>query len=288
MQALPHYGSMMSIRADENTVVEVLQPYADTVSVAAINGPESIVIAGETDAVRAIGTQFTANGIETRELTVSHAFHSPLMEPMLSDFAAVAKTITYHSPKLDVISNLTGQRVTNEMGQPEYWVRHVREAVRFKDGMAELAKQGCHIFLETGPQPTLLGMGRQCIQVEDALWLPSLRRGRTDWQQLLDSLGGLFVQGLAINWRGFEQDTIRHAVSLPTYPFQRQRHWLPGANQAKKRGGDSLRPLVDKIIQSSLLKQTILETEFSTAIFPFLKDHKVFDEFVVPGALILP
>ncbi|WMP19415.1 aminotransferase class I/II-fold pyridoxal phosphate-dependent enzyme [Thiothrix lacustris] len=283
MQALPRNGGMVSIMADEASVAEAIRPYAATVSLAAINGSRSVVIAGETQAVQAIAAQFADAGVKTQALTVSHAFHSPLMEPMLADFAEVANSITYHAPSISMVSNITGKVVTHEMSNPAYWVQHVREAVHFNDGMNTLATQGCNVFLEIGAKPVLLGMGRQCVQVEDALWMPSLRPKRGDWQQLLESLGELFVHNVGVDWKGFEQDYVRHAVNLPTYPFQRLRHWLPASSPAKRNTG-ALRPLVDKLLQSPLLKETLLETTFSTANLPFLEDHKVFEEIVVPGA----
>jgi myxalamid-type polyketide synthase MxaB len=284
MQALPHNGGMMAIRADEARVAELLKPYAATVSLATINGPQSVVIAGETQALQAIAEQFAEQGIETRPLTVSHAFHSPLMEPMLAEFEAIATTISYHAPQIGIVSNLTGQLAMQEMCTPSYWVQHVRDAVRFNAGMATLEAIDCTIFLEIGPQPTLLGMGRQCVTADGALWLPSLRPNRPDWQQILESLGELFVRGIPIDWQGFDKDYVRHTANLPTYPFQRQRHWLAEKAAVKKTNASSLRPLVDKLVQSSLIKETLLETEFSTAALPFLADHRVFDEVVVPGA----
>jgi myxalamid-type polyketide synthase MxaB len=283
MQALPRSGGMISIMVDEASVAAAIRPYAATVSLAAINGPNSVVIAGETQAVQTIAAQFAATGVKTQALTVSHAFHSPLMNPMLADFAEVANSITYHAPRISMVSNVTGQLVTNEMSTPAYWVQHVREAVHFNAGMQALAAAGCNVFLEVGAKPILLGMGRSCISVDGALWMPSLRPKRADWQQLLDSLGELHVHSIPVDWQGFERDYVRHAVNLPTYPFQRQRHWLPASTQAK-RNSSALRPLVDKLIQSPLLKETILETAFSTAALPFLQDHKVFEEIVVPGA----
>jgi len=285
MQALPRDGSMMAIQANETLVTEAVRAYADTVSLATINGPESVVISGQTAAVVTIGEQFEAQGVKTRVLTVSHAFHSPLMDPMLADFDAVAKALDYRNPTIDIVSNVTGHLISDEMSQSDYWVRHVREAVRFNTGMATLQAQGCNVFLEIGPQPTLLGMARQCVQTnEQAHWIPSLRTNETDWQQMLESLGELFVNGLDIDWQAFDQEYQREAVKLPTYPFQRQRHWLPESALSTKRCGDALRPLVDKMIQSPLLKETILETEFSTQALPYLSDHTVFEDIVVPGA----
>ncbi len=284
MQALPRNGGMLAVRADQTRVAALISPYADSVSLAAINGSNSVVISGESTALQAIAAELETVGISTRALTVSHAFHSPLMEPMLAEFAAVADSIQYHTPKIGLVSNVTGQRVTDEVTHARYWVRHVREAVHFSAGMDALAALGCNVFLEIGAQPTLLGMGRQCLDNDNAHWLPSLRSHRGDWQQLLESLGELFVHGVSPDWQGFEQDYVRQFISLPTYPFQRQRHWLPTSTQGKKKSADSLRPLVDQLIRSPLLRETLLETSFSTGALPFLNDHKVFDELVVPGA----
>jgi acyl transferase domain-containing protein len=206
------------------------------------------------------------------------------MEPMLAAFADVANSVSYHAPKLGLVSNLTGRLITTEISNPDYWMRHVREAVQFNAGMASLEGLGCNVFLEIGPQPTLLGMGRQCVAAETALWLPSLRPNRTDWSQLLESLAGLFARGVAVDWKGFDNDYSRHITNTPTYPFQRQRHWLPESMRNKKAAAGGLRPLVDTLLRSPLLKETILETTFSTAALPYLNDHKVFDEVLVPGA----
>jgi myxalamid-type polyketide synthase MxaB len=284
MQALPRNGTMMSIRTDEESVLRRLKDYADSVSLAAINGPQSIVISGETEAVHAMGKQFTHADISTRELTVSHAFHSSLMEPMMAEFSQIANTVSYHEPTINMISNVTGKQVTDEMSHPNYWVQHVREAVQFNRGMNTLASQGCQVYLEIGAQPILLGMGRQCVEDDSAYWLPSLRNNRSDWQQMLASLGELFVHGVNVDWKRFEQDYPHQFAMLPTYPFQRQHHWLPEASVAPTRSSDALSPLVDRLIKSPLLNETLLETRFSTAALPFLKDHTVFDEYVVPGA----
>lgn len=284
MQALPHDGGMLAVKAEESRVAAAIQPYAATVSLAASNGPQSVVISGELLALQALAEQFKQAGVETRPLTVSHAFHSPLMEPMLAEFAEVAKSISYHAPKIGLVSNLTGRLVTTEISRPEYWVQHVREAVRFNAGMLSLEELGCNVYLEIGPQPTLLGMGRHCLANDTALWLPSLRPNRGDWSQMLESLAGLYTRGAAVDWQGFDVDYTRQITGTPTYPFQRLRHWMQESRPVKNVGNSSLRPLVDTLLQSPLLKESIVETTFSTTAFPYLNDHKVFDEVLVPGA----
>ncbi|WMP19414.1 SDR family NAD(P)-dependent oxidoreductase [Thiothrix lacustris] len=287
MQALPRNGAMVAVMADETQVQRAVAPYAQHVSMAANNGPRNVVISGETHAVQAIVETLQAAGIETRALSVSHAFHSPLMEPMLAEFAQVAQSIQYSLPCLPLISNVTGQLIQHEATDPSYWVRHVREAVRFADSMATLQALGCQVWLEIGPKPTLIGMGQQCLSDNTALWVHSLRPKQSDWQPLLDSLGKLYERGLPVDWTGFYRDYPRRKLALPTYPFQRQRYWLAESAPKHPRANSALRPLVTRMIRSPLLKQTLFETDFSLATLPFLADHKVYGEMVVPGACYL-
>jgi acyl transferase domain-containing protein/acyl carrier protein len=242
MQALPANGMMAAVMASPEQVAEQIAPYCadnslakrDTVvSIAAINGPQSVVISGKRQMVEAICQSLTASGVKTKPLTVSHAFHSPLMAPMMEEFAEVAKTIKYSLPQIKLTSNVTGKLVSEEVANPEYWCNHVLQPVLFAEGMQTLAQQKCDALLEIGPKPTLLGMGRQCLseaQVKQLLWLPSLRPGQSDWQQLLQSLAELYVQGVAIDWKGFDRDYNRKRVALPTYPFQEQRYWVESAD----------------------------------------------------------
>ncbi|NEQ83130.1 MAG: type I polyketide synthase [Moorea sp. SIO2I5] len=228
MQQLPAGGEMVSVMAPEAKVLETLNAMSlgDKVAIAAINGPQSIVISGDSEAVRAIATHLESLGIKTKQLQVSHAFHSPLMEPMLAEFEAVANQITYHQPWIPLISNVTGKLVDTGITSAEYWVNHVRQPVRFAQSMTTLHQEGYELFLEIGPKPILLGMGKQCLPEEVGVWLPSLRPGVEEWQQMLSSLGQLYVEGAQVDWLGFEQDYACQKVALPTYPFQRERYWV--------------------------------------------------------------
>ncbi|WP_414588369.1 type I polyketide synthase [Scytonema sp. PCC 10023] len=225
MQQLPSGGEMVSVLASEAQVRSAIASYADKVAIAAINGPDSIVISGIGEAIQAICTSLAEMGIKTKPLQVSHAFHSPLMKPMLAEFKAVAEEVTYNQPRIPLISNVTGQQATEEIGTPEYWVNHVLQPVHFAQSMQSLHQKGYKLFLEIGPKPILLGMGRQCLPEEVGIWLPSLRPPQQDWQQILSSLGQLYTQGVAVDWSGFDRDYLRRKVALPTYPFQRQRYW---------------------------------------------------------------
>ncbi|MBD2464423.1 thioester reductase domain-containing protein [Oscillatoria sp. FACHB-1407] len=224
MQELPPDGAMVAVFASEAMVSQVIKPYLE-VAIAAINGPQSIVISGEREAIAAVVATLQAEGIKTKPLTVSHAFHSPLMEPMLKAFERVARTVTYSSPRIKLISNVTGAIATDEITTPEYWCRHVRQAVRFAQSMETLHQQKYDVFVEVGPKPILLGMGRYCIPESAGIWLPTLYPERDDWQQMLQSLATLYVQGATVDWSRFDQGYSRHRLQLPTYPFQRQRYW---------------------------------------------------------------
>jgi len=243
MQVLPPDGEMVAVLADEGKVQAAIEPYAQEVSIAAFNGSESLVISGKRQAIREVCATLETAGIKTKPLQVSHAFHSPLMEPMLAAFEQVARQVTYSSPRIGLISNVTGEPVNAEITTPEYWCLHIRQPVRFAASMKTLHQQGYEVFVEIGPKPTLLGMGRSCLpEKETAIYafLPSLRPGQADWQQMLQSLGQLYVYGVSIDWLGFDQNYPRQRVALPTYPFQRQRYWVEtNKNRQVKAGGPS-------------------------------------------------
>ena len=221
MQQLPPGGEMVAVMASVAKVTKFLPANGDKVAIAAINGPKNVVISGEATAVREIVRTLESEKIKTKKLQVSHAFHSPLMEPMLAEWEAVAKELTYNQPKVSVISNVTGRVAEETITTAKYWVDHVRLPVRFVQGMEVLQEKGYETFLEIGPKPILLGMGRRCLPNGVGEWLPSLRPGVDEWQQMLCSLGQLYVKGVKIDWSGFDSDYSPQKVALPTYPFQR-------------------------------------------------------------------
>ena len=149
------------------------------------------------------------------------------MEPMLDQFEQLAGRIRFARPTIPLVSNLTGKIIkSDELMGPDYWRRHARETVQIASGMKELASQESQIFLEIGPGTTLLRMGQSCIEESSANWLPSLLSGRSDWRVMLESLGALYVSGVKVDWDGFDADYRRNKVSLPTYPFERERCWF--------------------------------------------------------------
>nr|WP_255524802.1 type I polyketide synthase [Nodosilinea sp. FACHB-13] len=224
MQTLPANGGMVAVFADADTVAAALPP---TVSLATLNGPDNSVIAGLQSDLETVVEDLHAQGIRTKPLQVSHAFHSALMDPVLNVFEQSAQGIRFHAPTIPLVSNLTGEFVGSDLPlDARYWRRHARQPVRFADAIATLHQAGYTQFLEVGPYPVLSAMGKRCVAHSHHTWLPSLRRGQSDWRTLLTTLGHLYQMGLAIDWANFDRPYQRQWLSLPTYPFQRQRYWI--------------------------------------------------------------
>ncbi|WP_083305009.1 type I polyketide synthase [Moorena producens] len=292
MQQLPPDGEMVSVMASESQVTEATGEYSSQVAIAAINGPLSIVISGESEAIASICIKLETKGVKTKHLQVSHAFHSPLMEPMLAEFEAVAEEITYSQPRIPLISNVTGQKVSSEMTTAKYWVNHVRQPVNFAQSMKTLDEEGYKVFLEIGAKPILLGMGRQCLPEEFGIWLPSLRPGVDEWQQMLSSLGQLYVQGVKVDWSGFDRDYSRQKVVLPTYPFQRQRYWIESNKSNRKKKylstEKTLHPLLGKRFYCAGQPQQVQFESLLAEDEPgYLKHHRVFERALFPTTAYL-
>ncbi|WP_455681709.1 type I polyketide synthase [Streptomyces tsukubensis] len=226
MQALPSGGAMVSIRATEEEVRPLL---TERVSIAAINGPSSVVVSGDEDAVREIVARFRAEGRRTTSLRVSHAFHSPRMEPMLDSFRRVAESLTFSEPSLPIVSGLTGTIAgPADLRSPDYWVRQVREAVRFRDQMAFLESQEVDTFAELGPSGVLSGMGEACLTTNPGTttaFVPLLRAKHADDCSVTTALGHLRARGVEVDWSAVGTGTGQR-VPLPTYAFQHERYWL--------------------------------------------------------------
>ncbi|WP_308120697.1 acyltransferase domain-containing protein, partial [Streptomyces bambusae] len=241
MQALPEGGAMLSVRAAEDVVRPLLLPGVD---IAAVNGPESVVVSGDRDAVDGIGAALAAAGHRTKQLNVSHAFHSPLMEPMLDTFRRVVSRLTFRAPDIPIVSNVTGRIATaGELSSPDYWVRHVRATVRFHDGIRTLADHGVNAYLELGPDGVLTAMGQACFpDAPDAAdapgstgaagatgprWSAALRRDQPETTTFGRAMAEAFVHGVAVEWSSVFPGAVG-GVELPTYAFQRERFWLGG------------------------------------------------------------
>lgn len=292
MQSLPKDGMMAVVFADEAQVTAAIASHTDLVSIAAINDPQNIVISGQREAVQTVVEQFEAKGTRVQPLNVSHAFHSPLMEPILDSFEQTASQVTFHAPNIPLVSNVTGQIMgQDEIPDAVYWRQHIREGVRFADAIETLYKNDYELFLEVGPGPVLLGMGKRCLPQDSGVWVPSLRRGRDDWQQILDSLGTLHIQGIEVAWDGFDRDYPRRRMSLPTYPFQRQRYWIKNTGSDKhsvvtSQPSKMLHPLLGQRLRSAM-KEIQFETQLSSDWLPFLTDHQIYGAVVVPATAFM-
>lgn len=302
MQALPHTsrGEMAVVFASEEQVAATisLEPHdSQKVAIAAINGPRNTVISGESQAVQAICAALETQGIKSKKLKVSHAFHSPLMDPMISAFERAVAEVTFSPPQIDIISNVTGALITTEMATPEYWCRHVRQPVRFATGMQTLHQQGAEVLIEIGPKPTLLGMGRQCLPEKNLTWLPSLHPIPSDWQQILQSLATLYVRGVPVDWSRFDQDyaDARSRVELPTYPFQRQRYWVEREKLEahhtpfSQNGSRSIHPLLGLQRFSATLKnqEKLFESQIRYDSPAYLADHRIYQKAILPATAYL-
>ncbi|BBA33062.1 SA1_PKSA [Methylocaldum marinum] len=282
MQALPQDGAMVAVLAPETRVRATFGTYADEVAIAAVNGPESVVLSGRDTAVRAVVAELESQGVRTKALNVSHAFHSPLMEPILDEFRKVATQIDYSMPRLALISNVSGEVAGEDITQARYWCEHIRQPVRFSDGMAALHRMGCEVFVELGPQPILLGMGQHCLAAKSGLWLPSLRPER-EWPQILESLAALYVRGVNPDWEGFDRDYARSKVTLPTYPFERRRYWIEASEQSLRfPRGRKLHPLLGERIDTAVF--TLFQHALDARQPAYLGDHRVYQQVVLPAA----
>ncbi|WP_069164172.1 type I polyketide synthase [Nocardia altamirensis] len=293
MQALPRDGAMIAVEATEDEVREILADSADRVSIAALNGPTSTVLSGaEAPAVEAAAA-LAAQGRKTTRLRVSHAFHSPLMEPMLAEFAAVAATVDYAPARIPMVSNVTGLLAeAGELQQPEYWVRHVRAAVRFADGVRAALAAGAQVLVEAGPDALLTGMAAETLAetADEAVVVPMLRRNRSETRCFAEALGRLLVAGVPVDLAAQPAVTQRpgHHVHLPTYAFDHQRYWVRAVSAAGDLSASGLatvtHPFLGAATDLAVGGQRVFTGRLTVADHPWLTDHTIFGTPVFPGA----
>ena len=219
-------GAMHAVSASLEHVEQALEGLEQEAGIAAINGPSAVVISGAAEAIAEASRRLQREGIRTRALEVTHAFHSPLLEPILAEFERRAERITYREPRLRVVSNVTGRvAAAGEMSHAGYWRRHMRSTVLFHAGLQAALATGCSTLLEIGPQPHLRALAaRHNPELEHSIRV-SMRRNASDFTQLCQTLAQLYVEGHSIDWSGFDKGYQRSRVALPTYPFERQRYW---------------------------------------------------------------
>ncbi|WJV45627.1 SDR family NAD(P)-dependent oxidoreductase [Streptomyces flavofungini] len=297
MQQLPAGGAMVALRTSEEEAAGLLAGFEDKVSLAAVNGPAATVLSGDKEALAAAVKPFEEAGGKATWLKVSHAFHSPLMEPALAEFRALAASLEFGFPELTVVSDLTGQPVEpDELADPDYWVRHMLSAVRFQDGVHSLAADGCVRFLEMGPSGDLTAMAADCLAEQRTArsaheLIPSLRRRHAETETLLTALGRTHTSGGDVDWAAVFAGQGAHRVELPTYAFQHRPYWLDKrvvSGDVRSAGLVALdHPMLTAVAELPELDGLLLTGRLSLATHAWLADHKVGDQVLVPGTALL-
>ncbi|MDG9706645.1 type I polyketide synthase [Streptomyces sp. DH10] len=291
MQALPDGGAMVALDGTEEEVVAALGEFeagaaqAAQVAVASVNGPRSVVISGAEAAVLAVAADFEARGRRAVRLRVSHAFHSPLVTPMLDEFLSVARELTFRPPRIPIVSTVMGRVAEpSELCSPEYWARHARMPVRFADAVRRLADDGVSAYLELGPGPVLTAAATDCLADAPArgpVLAVATRNGAYEPETLLSAVARLHVAGAAVDWAAVYAGSGARRVDLPTYAFQRQRYWLDAPGPAAADPG----PLLGPAFAVPDTERTVLTGLLSLAAHPWLADHVVAGRIIVPATV---
>ncbi|MFI2433203.1 SDR family NAD(P)-dependent oxidoreductase [Streptomyces sp. NPDC018693] len=287
MQALPDGGAMVALDATEEETLPALAELGSRVAITSVNGPRSVVISGSEDAVLAVAAGFEARGRRAVRLRVSHAFHSPLVEPMLDEFLGVARELTFRSPRIPIVSTVTGRLAESaELCSPEYWARHARQPVRFADAVRQLADDGVSAYLELGPGPVLTAAATDCLtdaSTSGAVLAVATRGGVHEPESLLSAVARLHVAGAAVDWTAVYAGSGARRVDLPTYAFQRQRYWLDAPRPEAADAGALLSPA----FPVPDTERTVLIGLLSLAVHPWLADHVVAGRVIVPASVFV-
>ena len=289
MEELPSSGGMLAIFSSQKTIAELIATHDQEVNIAAINNSQNTVIAGKNKTLTLIADKLAQIDISSTLLEVSHAFHSPLMKPMLADFGQVAAEITYSAPKIPLVSNVTAQLAKIEITCPDYWVDHIIQPVKFADSFQFLLQQGVDIFLEIGAKPILASLGKTILTTEidsDPILLPSLSDKQDDWQVILNSVAQLYHQGIKIDWRVFNQGHYDQGVKLPTYPFQRQQYWWDKAKfwtEENLNNQQQSHPLLGNCLTLAGTSERYFKGQINAHNPKYLQDHRLENQTVFPA-----
>ncbi|EDX86159.1 KR domain family [Synechococcus sp. PCC 7335] len=278
-------GAMLSVTADVNTCKQALE---EDIAIAAINSPENTVLSGSSVAIDRIAEKFAMQGIRYRKLKVSHAFHSSQMKPILSDFREVANSISYRTPSIEIVSNISGK--TTDTFDANYWVEHVQQPVQFAQSVETLREKGVSTFIECGPRPVLLTLAQATLSSDSSVassytLLASLQPQKSDSWQMLSSLAALYEGGYAVDWKAFYSHRQVGRIPLPTYAFERQRYWMerPTSTRPPTSIDASSHPLAGSKI-STPLRQILFQQTVHSAQPDYLQHHKVQGQALFPGS----
>ena len=290
MHGLKSDGAMLVVVASEAEIGPLLNGQEAALSLAGINAAKQVTVSGERRAIEALASQCAARGWRHQTLPVSQAFHSPLMAPIEEAFAARAGEIAYSAPLLPVISNVTGKVLERVDGG--YWRRHLRQTVRFSDGLATLAELGCDVLLELGPKPVLLQLARQAASSTQggAEWryVKSLKGpGMDEWETFSQAVQELHAAGAALDWAGWHRDYRRRKVDAPLYPFERQRYWISASggtpNQQQRSAAPGGHPLLGTRLRSALPGGQFEAVVSAAGATAWLGDHRIAGQVLMPA-----
>lgn len=283
MHGVRQGGAMLAVDCTEPEAAAALAGFTQQVSIAAVNGPLQIVISGLREAVVEVQARLAAQGRQTRFLRVSQAFHSPLMDSIADEFERHAAALPGAAPRLKLISNVTGGAIDNLTAA--YWRRHLREPVRFEAQIRELERLGYDVLIEIGPKSTLIALGQHSATAGWGQWIPSLRSNTGEWESLSRAVQEVDSTGVEIDWNGWDRGYQRRRLSLPTYPFERQRYWVKSSGAAEQeRGGRSTgHPLLGVRLRSALEGAQFEARITPQGETPWIADHRLSGRVILPG-----
>ncbi|WP_116438920.1 type I polyketide synthase, partial [Pseudofrankia asymbiotica] len=289
MQSTPAVGAMVALEASEGEVADSLRGDEERVAIAAVNAPRSVVIAGDEAAVRRVAALWRGRGRRTRDLSVSHAFHSPHMDAILEEFRAFASTMTFRPAHIPVVSTVTGAALDDhELSSPDYWARQIRETVRFADAVRHLEAQGTSVFVEVGPDAVLSPLATRSFTGAGSVAVPLLRADRPEPEAFVAGAAAAHTLGAPLDRTSFFP--AGRAVDLPTYPFQRGRYWIPATSPADARGlglTTTGNAMITAAVDLADRQEVVLTGRLSLAEHGWLADHTIGGSVLVPATAFL-
>lgn len=290
MQSLPENGTMLSVETDEATILELLSDSQLQLSVAAVNTANSVVLSGLTRTVEQVSELLKARSVACTRLHVSHAFHSELMDPMLEPFRTIAQETSYHSPTLPVISSMTGQLESQAFATPDYWVEQIRATVRFEASLQQVVANGCGLFLELGPKPTLLNLAQGIPECSKISMVSSLHPRTNDDHHIIEALGQLYEAGYLPNWQNYHRHHPGKRTTLPSYPFAKERYWIEPDRAKSRSNGKAINNrtlLGEALTLPGTANSRRFESHCSRSQPKFWKQQQIQGKTYLPNAAIL-
>ncbi len=286
MQSLPAGGGMAALFCSREAITPFLTRYQQQIEIGAVNSPKQILVSGDKDAIARLCKELAAVKIDSHILTVSHAFHSYLMDNILSEFKIAAEGVQYNKPQCSIISNLSGKEANDTLLNSQYWVDHIRRPVEFSTGMQTIEDKAVDAYIEIGPEPILLGLAKQNT-LRAPVWLGSLRKSVPDQAQMYRSLASLYILGADIQWKSVFANKHAKWTTIPNYPFQRKKHWQaithrPSEHQNQSAG--TAGPFALRYTESPLLAWDIVSSSLSSQVLPLLSQHQVLGKTIFAAA----